>query len=333
MFALLALCGLIWKVRHVLGIVYVAGLLAVVLNPMVLKIGRVRFGNKNMPKPLAVVTLLLGIALVLFLVFWFGLPPVVNDFRNFLSDFPSRQTAFLEKLQHFPMADSIGLTNLNAHLSSTLGSFATYVLNSLPEWAEHLLDVLTTTVLCVYFILEGPEVYDYFLSLVVPRSRARLANTLLAAEERVSKWLIGQLLLMLLVAIYSLVVFRVLNVRYYLLLAVLMGITNIIPVAGNLVTILLVVLIAAADSMTKAGLVMAAYVLYTQLENAYLVPRIMKSSVDLMGVTVLIALLIGTAISGIPGALVAVPSAAIVVVFADEYLVQHEDPNRQSLLD
>jgi predicted PurR-regulated permease PerM len=59
----------------------------------------------------------------------------------------------------------------------------------------------------------------------------------------------------------------------------------------------------------------------------------MKSSVDLMGVTVLIALLVGTAISGIPGALVAVPTAAIVVVFANEYLVQHQDPDRLSVLD
>ena len=59
----------------------------------------------------------------------------------------------------------------------------------------------------------------------------------------------------------------------------------------------------------------------------------MKSSVDLMGITVLIALLCGSTISGIPGALIAVPSAAIIVVFAGEYLVQHEDPERLSVLD
>ena len=78
---------------------------------------------------------------------------------------------------------------------------------------------------------------------------------------------------------------------------------------------------------------LAAYFVYVQIENAFLTPRIMKSSVDLMGITVLVALLCGTAIAGIPGALVAVPTAAVVVVFANEYLVQHGDPTRVSLLD
>jgi predicted PurR-regulated permease PerM len=331
--SLLVLLGLFWKIRHVLGIVYVSGLMAVVLNPVVIKISHIQIRGRSMPKPLAVVTLVVGIALALFLLCWFGLPPVMNDFRNFLADAPGRLPALLDRLRQIPMADKIGLTHVNDRLASNMETFAGYVFSSLPLWAEHLLDILTASILCVYFILEGQEVYDFFLSLVVPKSRVRLANTLVVAEERVSRWLIGQLLLMLLVAVYSIVVFRVLNVRYFLLLGVLMGLTNIVPVAGNLVTILLVALIAAADSLTKAGGVILAYGIYTQIENAFLTPRIMKSSVDLMGVTVLIALLVGTAISGIPGALVAVPSAAIVVVFANEYLVQHEDPNRLSVLD
>lgn len=327
------LLGLFWKIRHVLGIIYVSGLLAVVLNPIVLKISHIPIGKRHMPKPVAVAALVVGIGVGIFCLMWFGLPPILNDFRSFLSDAPGRLPTLAAKLQHVPMADKIGISHLNERLSSTMETFATYVFTSLPLWAEHLLDVLTATILCVYFILEGQEVYEFFLSLIVPKSRTRLANTLLVAEERVSRWLIGQLLLMLLVAIYSIVVFRVLNVRYFLLLGVLMGLTNIIPVAGNLMTIVLVALIAAADSFTKAGGVILAYGIYTQIENAFLVPRIMKSSVDLMGVTVLTALLIGTAISGVPGALVAVPTAAIVVVFANEYLVQHQDPDRLSVLD
>lgn len=332
-FALLVLLGLCWKIRHVLGIVYLSGLLAVVLNPVVLQISKLSFRGKPIPKPLAVVILVVGLAVFLFLLFWFGLPPILNDFRNFLADAPTRVPVMLGKLQHMPMADKIGLNDMNAKAAGALGSVATYIFSSLPALAEHLLDIVTAAILCIYFILEGQEVYEFFLSLVVPRSRNRLANTLLVAETRVSRWLIGQLALMAIVGLYSIIVFRVINVRYFLLLGVLMGLTNIIPVAGNLATILLVALIAAADSWAKAGFVILAYAIYVQIENAFLTPRIMKSSVDLMGVTVLIALLVGTAISGIPGALVAVPSAAVVVVFANEYLVQHEDPERLSVLD
>ena len=326
----LAVC---WTVRHVLGLVYVSGLFAVVLNPVVMKISSVRVREKHLGKAASVGVLVVGLFAALGLFFWLGLPPVLNDFKNFLGDLPGRLPAVVAKLHKVPMADQIGLNDLNKHLVSSAGSVATYVFDSLPQWAEHLLDILTAVILTIYFILEGQEVYEFFLSLVVPRSRSRLSNTLLISEERVSRWLIGQLALMACVAVYSLIVFRVLNVRYFLLLGVLMGLTNIIPVAGNLVTILLVALIAASDSWAKCGLVFAAYAVYVQVENAFLTPKIMKSSVDLMGITVLVALLCGTAIAGITGALVAVPTAAVIVVFAHEYLVQHEDPERLSVLD
>ncbi len=331
--ALLCLLGLLWTLRHVLGIVYLSGLFAVILNPVVMRISGLRFRGKHLSKTVSLAVLLLGLLFALGLFFWLGLPPVLRDFRNFLADAPSRLPAITAKLHKIPMADKVGLNDLSARLENGAGAAAAYVFTALPALAEHLLDLLTALILTVYFILEGQEVYEFFLSLVIPASRNRLANTLQIAEERVSHWLIGQLALMACVAAYSLIVFRVLNVRYFLLLGVLMGLTNIIPIAGNLITMLLVVLIAAADTWTKAGLVMAAYFIYVQIENAVLTPRIMKSSVDLMGITVLIALLCGTAISGIPGALVAVPTAAVVVVFANEYLVQHEDPERLSILD
>ncbi len=68
--------------------------------------------------------------------------------------------------------------------------------------------------------------------------------------------------------------------------------------------------------------VLIFYAIYINIENAILTPRIMKSSVDLMGLTVLVALLVGTALGGIVGALVAVPTAALISVLLEEYAVQ-----------
>ena len=66
------------------------------------------------------------------------------------------------------------------------------------------------------------------------------------------------------------------------------------------------------------------YVIYVNIENAFLTPRIMRHSVNLMGLTVLIALIAGTELAGIVGALVAVPTAALIAVLLDEYLVQKD---------
>jgi predicted PurR-regulated permease PerM len=101
-----------------------------------------------------------------------------------------------------------------------------------------------------------------------------------------------------------------------------MGLFNIVPVAGAIISMSLVCVVAALDSWTKLFEVLIFYVIYVNLENAVITPRIMKSSVDLMGLTVLVALLVGSALAGIVGALVAVPTAALIVVLLDEYAVK-----------
>jgi predicted PurR-regulated permease PerM len=93
-------------------------------------------------------------------------------------------------------------------------------------------------------------------------------------------------------------------------------------VAGGVITILLAGSVAAFDSWTKMAGVFLFYAIYLQIENGFLTPRIMKSSVNLMGLAVIVALLAGTALGGVVGALVAVPTAALLAVLMDEYMVQ-----------
>ncbi len=162
------------------------------------------------------------------------------------------------------------------------------------------------------------------MSLLPINNRLRLAVTLEKAEIRMSKWLIGQGLLMLILGVCSTIAFCFLHVRYFVLLGVLMGLMNIIPIAGGVITILIVAAVAALDSWAKMAGVFLFYLVYVNVENAYLTPRIMRSSVDLMGLTVLISLIAGTALAGVVGALVAVPTAALIAVLMEEYMVQND---------
>jgi predicted PurR-regulated permease PerM len=175
-------------------------------------------------------------------------------------------------------------------------------------------------------MLEGDVAYYYFLSLFPLDSRERLSRTLLVAETRMSKWLIGQGGLMLILGVSSTIMFAILHVRYFFLLGVLMGLFNLIPVAGGVITIALAAGVAALDSWTKMAGVLIFYLIYVQIENAYLTPRIMRSSVNLMGLSVIIALLAGAKLAGVVGAMVAVPTAALIAVLIEEYLVQ-KDPD------
>jgi predicted PurR-regulated permease PerM len=147
----------------------------------------------------------------------------------------------------------------------------------------------------------------------------------LRADVRMGKWLLGQGGLMLILGLCSLIVFVMLKIRYAYALAVLMGALNIIPIVGAMVSMALVLLAAATDSWEKVVGVAIFYAIYAQVETSVLTPRIMKSSVDLSALGVLVALLMGSKLAGVIGAMIAVPTAVLVSVLLQEYLVQHDE--------
>lgn len=260
------------------------------------------------------------------LTFFFtvGLPPVLRDLRQFSNDLPERIPAAAARLKKLPFADRIGVDELARRAEGAVTTSATYLVGALPTWLSHVFEILTTAFLTLYFMIEGDRAYGFFLSLFPPIQRRRLQETLRQANLKISKWLVGQGLLMLILGISSTIVFGLLHVRYFLLLGFLMGLFNIIPIAGGIFTIIIAAGVAALDSWAKMAGVLIFYVIYINFENVYLTPRIMSSSVNLMGLTVLIALLLGTSLAGIAGALVAVPTAALIAVILQEYAVQQD---------
>ncbi len=321
-FGVLIFLAAAWRMHEVLLIVYVSALFAVVLMPMVQMVQRIRIKGWCPSRPVAILILIAIVGLALGAFFAVALPPVINDVQHFAADTPQRIPELVAKLKKIPIANKIGLDQIGAKAEAIASSAAGYIFASIPKILEKTLDLVTAFILCIYFMLEGEFAYYYFLSFFPAYKRGRLAKTMQAAELRVSKWLIGQGSLMIILGVASTIAFGFLHVRYFVLLGLLMGLFNIIPVAGGVITILLAAGVAALDSWGKMAGVLIFYGIYTQIENAVLTPRIMKSSVDLAGLAVLIALLAGSALAGVVGALVAVPTAALLAVFVDEYLVQ-----------
>jgi len=332
MFTIAVICamGIAWKLLHVIEIIYVSALFAVVLMPIVQRISTCQIRGWSLPRPAAIGLLLTTVALLLTAFFIIGLPPVLRDMRQFSDDLPQKIPIVVAKIKHLPMAEKLGSDSLTEKLQSILGSTTSFLIASFPKWAARIFDIGAAFFLCIYFMLEGEHAYAYLLAFFRPKSRERLAATLQIAEQRMSKWLLGQGALMLILGVCSTIAFYLLHVRYFFLLGILMGLFNIIPVAGGIITILLAGGVAALDSWQKMAGVFIFYFFYVQIENGYLTPRIMRTSVDLMGLSVLIALLVGSALAGVTGALVAVPTAALVAVLMDEYMVQ-KDAEAQAL--
>jgi predicted PurR-regulated permease PerM len=292
--------------------------------PIVTRITEHDFRGYHPSRPVAIILLLLTVVLVLALFFTTGLPPVMHDLHQFSEELPKRIPEIVGRIKKIPMADKFGIDSVAQRAEGAIAATASYLFTSLPLWLSHIFDVLTALFLCIYFMLDGEAAYSFFLSLFPTSQRNRLNVTLKKAELKISKWLLGQGTLMLILGVTSTIAFGLLKVRYFVLLGFLMGLFNIIPIAGGVITIVVAASVAALDSWTKMAGVLLFYIVYVNLENAVLTPRIMRSSVNLMGLTVLVSLLLGTALAGIVGALVAVPTAALISVLVEEYAV-HKD--------
>jgi predicted PurR-regulated permease PerM len=301
-------------------LIYVSALFAVVLSPVIQLIGRIHIGKWRPGHGIALLVLILALATVLTLFLVFAIPPIFQDARSMARDWPVRLAALGEKMRGVPFTDAVDLTKIQDYVASAFGG----AFGFFRGLAGGIFGLFTGIVLTSYFIIDGERVFGWAITLFPFDQRDRLSRALLRAEERLRHWLVGQLLLMATIGVCSGVVFWFLHVKYYYVLAAFAALANMVPVVGALASLTLAGFVAAFDSWHKLLGVLIFYAIYYQLENAFLAPRIMRSTVDLPPLGVITALMIGGAMAGILGALVAVPTAALVAVLIDEYLVRRQ---------
>lgn len=327
-FAMLAGLVLCYVLRGPLVLIYVSIIFAVIFFPIVERISRIRIGRWSPGRGFALLALILAALVVIGAFFALALPPIMNDAQGLSHDLPSRLNHLADRVRQLPFGDKIASRINVGTIEHYVGTILSNLFTFFTGLAGGITALITMVILTAYFILDGKRAFSWMLSLVPAQNRERLRDTLVRAANRIQKWLSGQLMLMLILGAASAVTFGLLHVRYFYALAVFAGVANFVPILGPVATVLAASLVAALDSWTKVLGVAIFYAVYQQVENSYLTPKIMKSTVDLPAVTVVAALLIGGELAGLLGAIVAVPTAALIATVVDEYLVQADEKSK-----
>ncbi len=331
-FAIVLALYVAWLLRRLLFLFYVSALFAVILSPVVRATSRLRIGRRHPFEGSAAILFLIVLVAAALTGFGFlALPPVIHDLEAVHGELPARIPELMARLKQIPFANRFNSGEIVNWIQGLLGEGAGTVLHSLPNLAGSLMDVIAGFVLTLYFILEGESAYRWFLSMIPPVPRARLDATLARAAVRMEKWLVGQASLMLILGTASTIVYVSLGVRYAYGLGVLTGLLNLVPILGVAVSAVLAIVVAAIDSWGRVLGVAIFFAIWVQLENSFLVPRIMRSRVDLPGLAIFVALLLGSELGGIPGAMVSIPTAVLVAELLDEYLVRKDAADPASM--
>ena len=315
-----------YVVRTAALLIFVSIVFAIIFSPWVEWIQGWHVRRWSPPRGAAILILIAIIlaALTIFLIF--AVPPIARDTKQMTRDLPQNVTDLQQKVRQFPFGHSIASRLNEPRIRQWIETGIQHGFGFLQGVMSGLMALFTLGLLSAYFILDGQRAFRWMMSMIPERPRTRLARTLQLSAERMQRWLYGQLILMLFLGLSSAVVFGFLGVRYFYALAVFAGLANFVPILGPIATVVLAGVVAALDSWVKVLGVVIFYAVYQQVENAYLTPRIMRAAVDLPGIAVLVALTVGGELAGLLGAIVAVPTAALVATVVDEYLVRRSQP-------
>ncbi|WP_162907801.1 AI-2E family transporter, partial [Allorhizocola rhizosphaerae] len=317
----------VWAVRDILVLALVALFVAVSLDPATRWLVRHRVRR---PFAVAIILLiaLLSVAAVMALV---G-PPLVREASEIPDKIPGYVSALDERSQTFrELSDRYGLdqhlTRIAADLPQRIG---TSVLNFFRRFLGVLASTLLVLVLTIYFMADLPRIRRWVPRLFPRRYQERAHQIVDVVVDKVGNYMIGGLLVSTIAAAVAYFALTLMRVPFALPLALLVFLFAFIPLIGaSLAAVVCAVVAAIANGLwPNAALVLLFFVIYQQVENYIIAPRVMQGRMDLPAVGVLLAGLLGGTLLGLVGALMAIPVAAAVKAILTE--VRKTAPARDS---
>lgn len=320
---------LLWAlfiVRNTLLLIYVAALVAIGFSPVVAAIERRRVaGRRRLPRWAAILIVYVALIGSIIGVGMMVLPPLIMQARELWSELPTLlQRGQQWLLERGLLAEQVSVRQAVEQTAGAAGGTdaVTTVVRTIWGFVGGVFGLLTILILAFYFLVDSAGLVNSFVRLFPRSERIRVREACLRVTTKVSAWLGGQLLLAAIIGSTAALGLWALDVPYFYVLALIAGIGEMIPVVGPLLAAIPAIAVALSVSPTTALLVAAFFVLQQQFENHILVPKVMERQVGVSAVTVILALLLGGSLLGIIGAILAVPTAAILLVLFEELAPQ-----------
>jgi predicted PurR-regulated permease PerM len=319
--------ALVWGVylaRHALLLVYVSVLFAIGFGPVVHAIEHHRWlgrGARRLPRWAAILIVYVTLIGVLVGIGLLVVPPIVKQGQELSTRLPE----LVEKAQQFfvdrgllerPYTLQEAVRRVPQGPGTAVGTAAVAV-----TWtATVIVETITVLILTFYLLVDSEAISAAFARFFPREERPRLREASEKITTKLSAWLTGQLILSATIGSTAAIGLWLLGVPYFYVLAVIAAIGELIPMLGPLLSAIPAILAALTVSPQVAIGVAVFWLVQQQVENNVLVPKIMERQVGVSPVTVIVALLVGGSVLGVLGAILAVPTAAIVQVVVLELM-------------
>ncbi len=303
----LGLIIFLYKIIDIIILVFIVLILVAAFRPVVNKWGR-KIGR--VPAVLALILLLLALfGGFIYLI----IPPLVAQSKQLFDSFPDFISRFTILRDHLPSFEKSVTT-----VYQSFGSITNVFISFTAGLFGGLITIITGTVLMVYLLLDDTTFDRMIKFLVTPSKRDDALELFQKISLKVGDWFRGQLILNIIMGTLTFIGLSIIGVKYAVILGVIAGLMEIIPVFGPLISGGLAAIVAISISPLTVLFVLILTLILHQLENNLVQPKVMQKAIGLPPAIIIIAILIGGKMLGALGALLAAPVIGILYVIIQE---------------
>ncbi|HEX2196654.1 MAG TPA: AI-2E family transporter [Actinomycetota bacterium] len=311
----------LYLLRSLLMLVFIALFLAVGMDPAIR-----RLQGWGMKRGQAVGVILLAIVGFLAAFFATVVPPLVEQVTEFATNLPQYVRDLAqnnERVREYVAEQDIAqrLQDATQDIPAQIGSSFGTVLGVAGSVLASIFNALTVLVLTIYFSLSFTKIREGSLRLIPQSKRERVQSIMDPILTKIGGYIAGNVVISIVAGVVSFAFLAIAGVPFPVALALWVAIADLIPLVGATLGAVPAVVVAFFDSFTTGIATLAFFVVYQQLENYVVAPRVMTKAVDLSPAAVLVAALAGGSLLGVPGVLMAIPAAAAIKLIASEIVV------------
>jgi len=304
-------------------LILIALFLATGLNPAVEALRK-----RNMSRSTAVTVIFSSVILFVLFFALVVVPPVISQGTQLIENAPQLLRDLMKNETINQLNTQFGLIDTLQAKLKTITSDGTLLISTFggvigvgKSVLSGFFTALTILVLTLYFITSLPQAVDLGLSLVPASRRDRVGRLANAVIARVGAFVGSQILIAAMAAVFVVVLATVLGLPSPIAIGMIVLVAALIPLIGHFIGAGIVTLIALTQSVWIGIIAFVAYVVYVQVENYIVTPRIMKRTLNVPGAVTIVSALIGSSLLGLVGGLLAVPVAASIILILDEVVI------------
>ncbi|HZA20582.1 MAG TPA: AI-2E family transporter [Actinomycetota bacterium] len=305
-------------VSHVIVLIVISIFLAFGLDPAVRRLEKL-----GLKRGQAVAAIFLTFVVFIVGFMWAVVPPLVRQVTSFATDLPDYLGDLAERyprVEEWLVDNDIPqrLQDAVSNVPKAIGGSFGNVLGFAGSVLSTLFNLVTVLILTIYFLLSLSRIREGSLKLIPGSKRDEAKKLMDPILEKIGEYIAGQVLVALVAGILAGIFLTIVGVPFPVALALWVTFAALIPLVGATVGAIPAVIVAFFDSVGLGIGTLVYFIVYQQIENYIIHPRIMNRAVDISPAAVLLAALIGGSLLGFVGALMAIPAAASIKLIFNE---------------